>query len=210
MLLLACILSCSNKRILIDWLIAADYDIQYIFIRRMTFYINLYSPRKGSDIKTQQYKHIITASPILISPTKVAFTAHKLNWHEQIDPITWSANWSCAQSSSPYIDLGLLCTDWLQTQRTMSDRFLRCERSNWFACVQNARSVQFRQCERCVTTSANRKVTDNVMGLLQLRYEHDSSTIRLRFDYDSSAIQHPTRSYVLSSNNEHVNSFPLL
>jgi len=49
-----------------------------------------------------------------------------------------------------------------------------------------------------------------VMGLLQLRYEHHSSTIRLRFDYDSSAIQHPTRSYVLSSNNEHVNSFPLL
>jgi len=56
-----------------------------------------------------------------------------------------------------------------------------------------------------------------LMGLLQLRYEHDSTTIRLqhatrcvRFDYDSSAIQHPTRSYVLSSNNEHVNSFPLL
>ena len=34
--------------------------------------------------------------------------------------------------------------------------------------------------------------------------------IRARFDYDSSTIQHPTRSYVLSSNNEHVNSFPLL
>ena len=34
--------------------------------------------------------------------------------------------------------------------------------------------------------------------------------IRARFEYDSSAIQHPTRSYVLSSNNEHVNSFPLL
>ena len=33
--------------------------------------------------------------------------------------------------------------------------------------------------------------------------------IRARFDYDSSTIQHPTRSYVLSSNNEHVNSFPL-
>ena len=29
--------------------------------------------------------------------------------------------------------------------------------------------------------------------------------IRARFEYDSSAIQHPTRSYVLSSNNEHVN-----
>ena len=38
-----------------------------------------------------------------------------------------------------------------------------------------------------------------LMGLLQLRYEHDSSTI-----------QHPTRSYVLASNNEHVNSFALL
>ena len=34
--------------------------------------------------------------------------------------------------------------------------------------------------------------------------------IRARFEYDSSAIQHPTRSYVLSSNNEHVNSFALL
>ena len=41
-------------------------------------------------------------------------------------------------------------------------------------------------------------------------YNCDTSTIRVRFDYDSSAIQHPTRSYVLSSNNEHVNSFPLL
>ena len=34
--------------------------------------------------------------------------------------------------------------------------------------------------------------------------------IRARFDYDSSTIQHPTRSYVLSSNNEHVNSFAML
>ena len=34
--------------------------------------------------------------------------------------------------------------------------------------------------------------------------------IRAQFEYDSSAIQHPTRSYVLSSNNEHVNSFALL
>ena len=36
--------------------------------------------------------------------------------------------------------------------------------------------------------------------------------IRARFEYDSSAIglQHPTMSYVLSSNNEHVNSFALL
>jgi len=38
-----------------------------------------------------------------------------------------------------------------------------------------------------------------LMGLLQLRFERDSSTI-----------QHPTRSYVFSSNNEHVNSFALL
>ena len=59
-------------------------------------------------------------------------------------------------------------------------------------------------------THAPRQVRISLMGLLQLRYEHDSSTIRLRFDYDSSAIQHPTRSYVLSSNNEHVNSLPLL
>jgi len=52
---------------------------------------------------------------------------------------------------------------------------------------------------------------------IRARFEYDSTTIRLqhatrcvRFNYDSSAIQHPTRSYVLSSNNEHVNSFPLL
>jgi len=41
-------------------------------------------------------------------------------------------------------------------------------------------------------------------------YNCDSSTIRLRDAYNSSTIQHPTRSYVLSSNNEHVNSFALL
>ena len=34
--------------------------------------------------------------------------------------------------------------------------------------------------------------------------------IRVRLERDSSTIQHPTRSYVLSSNNEHVNSFALL
>ena len=52
---------------------------------------------------------------------------------------------------------------------------------------------------------------------IRVRFDYDSTTIRLqhatrcvRFNYDSSAIQHPTRSYVLSSNNEHVNSFPLL
>ena len=52
---------------------------------------------------------------------------------------------------------------------------------------------------------------------IRARFEYDSTTIRLqhatrcvRFDYDSSTIQHPTRSYVLSSNNEHVNSFALL
>ena len=45
----------------------------------------------------------------------------------------------------------------------------------------------------------NAGISSPVMGLLQLRFEHDSSTI-----------QHPTRSYVLSSNNEHVNSFALL
>ena len=33
-------------------------------------------------------------------------------------------------------------------------------------------------------------------------YNCDTSTIRVRFEYDSRAIQHPTRSYVLSSNNE--------
>jgi len=29
-----------------------------------------------------------------------------------------------------------------------------------------------------------------VMGLLQLRYEHDSSTILLRFDYDSATTRY--------------------
>ena len=52
---------------------------------------------------------------------------------------------------------------------------------------------------------------------IRARFEYDSTTIRLRFGYntlrdayDSSSIQHPTRSYVLSSNNEHVNSFAML
>jgi len=52
---------------------------------------------------------------------------------------------------------------------------------------------------------------------IRARFEYDSTTIQLRFGYntlrdayDSSAIQHPTRSYVLSSNNEHVNSFAML
>ena len=58
----------------------------------------------------------------------------------------------------------------------------------------------------CRTTSAHGRT----MSPLWAYYNCDTSTIRVRFDYDSSAIQHPTRSYVLSSNNEHVNSFPLL
>jgi len=52
---------------------------------------------------------------------------------------------------------------------------------------------------------------------IRARFEYDSTTIRLRFGdntlrdaYDSSTIQHSTRSYVLSSNNEHVNSFAML
>jgi len=48
---------------------------------------------------------------------------------------------------------------------------------------------------------------------IRARFEYDSTTIRLRLlrdAYDSSTIQHPTRSYVLSSNNEHVNSFAML
>jgi len=37
----------------------------------------------------------------------------------------------------------------------------------------------------------------SLMGLLQLRYEHDTSTIRVRFDYDSTTIrlQHATTRY---------------
>jgi len=54
------------------------------------------------------------------------------------------------------------------------------------------------------------KAVRQLMGLLQLRFEYDSSTIRARFERDWSTIQHPTRSYVLSSNNEHANSFALL
>ena len=43
-----------------------------------------------------------------------------------------------------------------------------------------------------------------------LTYGPITIAIRARFEFDSSAIRHPTRSYVLSSNNEHVNSFALL
>ena len=56
----------------------------------------------------------------------------------------------------------------------------------------------------------NEATPRTVQRALWAYYNCDTSTIRLRFDYDSSTIQHPTRSYVLSSNNEHVNSFPLL
>ena len=58
----------------------------------------------------------------------------------------------------------------------------------------------------------------SLMGLLQLRYEHDSSTIRARFGYNTlrdaydsiRARYNILRGVVLSSNNEHVNSFALL
>ena len=45
---------------------------------------------------------------------------------------------------------------------------------------------------RC--TSCCKVLTTSViiMGLLQLRYEHDSSTIRLRFDYDSATTRYNT------------------
>ena len=59
-------------------------------------------------------------------------------------------------------------------------------------------------------TNANYMLGRNIPLMGGAYYNCDTSTIRVRFDYDSSAIQHPTRSYVLSSNNEHVNSFPLL
>ena len=45
------------------------------------------------------------------------------------------------------------------------------------------------------------------MALLQLRFEYDSSAIRTRFEHDTTSYEEPTRSYALSSNNEHVNSF---
>ena len=41
-------------------------------------------------------------------------------------------------------------------------------------------------------TPANVAFQLHVMGLLQLRYEHDSSTIRLRFDYDSATTRYNT------------------
>ena len=61
---------------------------------------------------------------------------------------------------------------------------------------------------RCSTTELMMMFA--LMGLLQLRFEHDSATRCVRFERDSSTMQHPTRSYVLSSTNEHVNSFALL
>jgi len=39
-------------------------------------------------------------------------------------------------------------------------------------------------------------VAASLMGLLQLRYEHDSSTIRLRFGYNT--LEHATRFFVRS------------
>jgi len=63
---------------------------------------------------------------------------------------------------------------------------------------------------KCSNVLAWRSLLVTETSRLWAYYNCDTSTIRLRFDYDSSAIQHPTRSYVLSSNNEHVNCFPLL
>ena len=61
-----------------------------------------------------------------------------------------------------------------------------------------------------VYTAISRVCAVAQYAVLWAYYNCDTSTIRLRFDYDSSTIQHPTRSYVLSSNNEHVNSFAML
>jgi len=71
----------------------------------------------------------------------------------------------------------------------------------------------------CVTAPANQignrysyGYNDDVGVECHEHYANGPITIaiRARFEYDSSVIQHPTRSYVLSSNNEHVNSFALL
>ena len=53
-------------------------------------------------------------------------------------------------------------------------------------------------------------VNSSAPASCRMSYGPITIAIRARFEYDSSAIQHPTRSYVLSSNNEHVNSFALL
>jgi len=57
----------------------------------------------------------------------------------------------------------------------------------------------------------------NRLQLKRLYSNCDSSTIQLRgrtrclrFEYDTTSYEEPTRSYVDSSNNEHVNSFALL
>ena len=43
-----------------------------------------------------------------------------------------------------------------------------------------------------VTNWPTSSVERQLMGLSQLRYEHDSSTIRLRFDYDSATTRYNT------------------
>jgi len=48
--------------------------------------------------------------------------------------------------------------------------------------------------QRCADSPPSRSTA--VMGLLQLRYEHDSSTIRARFGYNT--LQHATRFFVRS------------
>ena len=62
------------------------------------------------------------------------------------------------------------------------------------ACVR--RSVKWVRCAfACVRRSVKwvRCAFASVMCLLQLRYEHDSSTIRLRFDYDSATARYEMR-----------------
>ena len=47
---------------------------------------------------------------------------------------------------------------------------------------------EFGQWKGCAVVCSD--VSNSLMGLLQLRYEHDSSTIRLRFDYDSATTRY--------------------
>ena len=70
-----------------------------------------------------------------------------------------------------------------------------CEATNWLPVTDNRRWWGKRQDQH----AGNFRVASpawGVMGLLQLRYEHDSSTIRARFGYNT--LQHATRFFVRS------------
>ena len=69
---------------------------------------------------------------------------------------------------------------------------LKSVRTSWLLVTGSTQAGKQNQCAK---SHVRRNLPSNLMcvtGQLQLRYEHDSSTIRLRFDYDSATTRYNT------------------